>query len=91
VRARGYRGWAVVRLRLVGVDPESKTGTCPTVWVDEDTGELVLQGWDADAPTVQACREVGPVPDTESVVRLPPRMVAAIRKACDVAERSLLR
>lgn len=35
----------VVALRFIAKDPESKTGASPTVWVDDETGEVVVQGW----------------------------------------------
>ncbi|NUU24630.1 MAG: hypothetical protein HOV68_24460 [Streptomycetaceae bacterium] len=76
-------------LQFVAKDPESKDGKCPSIWVDRDTGELVVQGWDAQADMVTACLAAGPIPDGESVVRLLARMVAALREACDVSERSV--
>ncbi|GAA4960992.1 hypothetical protein GCM10023205_25500 [Yinghuangia aomiensis] len=75
-----------MRLVFVAVDEKSGGGNCPTVWVDEDAGELVFQGWDALPEMLEACRATGPVPDGESVVRLPVRMADAIRRACDLAE-----
>src|SRR5207247_3688169 len=32
-------------LRHIGTDPDSGFNGSPTVWVDEDDGSLVLQGW----------------------------------------------
>lgn len=71
-------------LRFIGVDPESQQGNSPTVWVDEDTSDLVIQGWKLDGETTA---QVGRVPDHETVVRVPARMVEIIRRACDDAER----
>jgi hypothetical protein len=59
--------------------------------VDEDTKDLVIQGWKADDTTERECLETGSIPDTEAVVRLPARMMAAIREACDVADGSAVR
>ncbi|MEV3855979.1 hypothetical protein AB0J38_16845 [Streptomyces sp. NPDC050095] len=78
-------------LRFIAKDPNTDGANCPTIWVDEDSQELVLQGWKADETTRADCLTSGPIPDSEEVVRLPARMVAAIREACDVAERSTLR
>ncbi|MFB6564086.1 hypothetical protein ACFCYH_35260 [Streptomyces sp. NPDC056400] len=74
-------------LRFIGIDPDSDTGQCPTVWVDEDTADVVVQGWKADEVLRAQCLETGSIPDTESVVRIPARMVAMLREACDDAER----
>lgn len=78
-------------LRFVAKDPNTDGANCPTVWVDEERQELVMQGWKADEDTRADCLTTGPIPDSEEVVRLPMRMVAAIREACDVAERSTVR
>ncbi len=32
-------------LRYIGKDPDSPNNGSPTVWVDEEDGSLVLQGW----------------------------------------------
>ncbi|MFE2497438.1 hypothetical protein ACFXKS_11030 [Streptomyces scopuliridis] len=82
---------AAMALRFIARDPNTDGANCPTVWVDEDRQELVLQGWKADGATWADCLKTGPIPDGEEVVRLPVRMVAAIREACDVAERSSVR
>ncbi|MEU3329956.1 hypothetical protein ABZ709_31215 [Streptomyces albus] len=74
-------------LRLIAKDPNTDTGQSPTVWVDEETHELVLQGWKIDAATMAECLKAGVIPDHEAVVRLPARMIQIIREACDVAER----
>ncbi|SCF82948.1 hypothetical protein GA0115259_1032712 [Streptomyces sp. MnatMP-M17] len=78
-------------LRLIAKDPNTDGANCPTVWVDEDRQELILQGWKVDEETRSDCLANGPIPDGEEVVRLPMRMVAVIREACDVADRSTVR
>nr|WP_062211442.1 hypothetical protein [Streptomyces sp. NBRC 109706] len=75
-------------LRFVAKDPGTDGANCPTVWVDEARQELVFQGWKAEADMRADCLTTGPIPDSEEIVRLPMRMVAAIREACDVADRS---
>ncbi|MEU1119641.1 MULTISPECIES: hypothetical protein [unclassified Streptomyces] len=82
-------------LLLIGLDPDTGGGNCPAVWVDQPEGpgtepELVIQGWLADAATLERCASDSPKPDTEAVIRVPARMVAQIREACDVVERSRL-
>lgn len=84
-------------LRFVGIDPNTGTGESPTVWVDENSSELVIQGW-KPAPELEAeCaafevpgHAIG-IPEHEAVVRIPARMVPILRKACDAAERAELR
>ncbi|MFD7838273.1 hypothetical protein [Streptomyces sp. NPDC059761] len=74
-------------LRFVGKDPNSDTGQCPSVWVDEVSGDVLVQGWKAEPAVVAECLKAGDIPDTEAVVRLPARMVELLREACDDAER----
>lgn len=68
-------------LRFVGVDPESPHDESPTVWVDEETGDLIIQSWVADEATIRQAQEAGSapghsttVPPGETVIRLPARM-----------------
>ncbi|MFJ6566467.1 hypothetical protein ACIQNU_03545 [Streptomyces sp. NPDC091292] len=75
-------------LRFFGKDPQTDGDECPTVWVDEDTADMLFQGWKADAATEAECLTVGHIPDTEAVIRIPARMVPLVRKACDAAERA---
>ncbi|MFI0978137.1 hypothetical protein ACH4SP_14205 [Streptomyces sp. NPDC021093] len=82
---------AAMALRFISKDPNTDGANCPTAWVDEATQELVFQGRKADEETQAECLESGPIPDYETVVRLPLSMVAAIREACDVAERAAVR
>ncbi|MEY9841786.1 hypothetical protein [Streptacidiphilus sp. EB103A] len=78
-------------LVFISKDPGTDGANCPTVWVDPESQEIVVQGWKADAAMTAECLTVGSIPDTEAVVRLPARLVAALREACDVAERSAVR
>lgn len=77
-------------LRFVGIDPNTGGGNCPTVWVDEETSDLIVQGWKVDELTLQDCLKTGAIPETEAVVRIPLRMVSLVKEACDVAERTQL-
>lgn len=79
-------------LRYIGVDPSTDDRDSPTVWFDEEAQELVFQGWKpgdelhrriAETP---APNHAPGIPDHEYAIRMPKRMVAVIRKACDVAE-----
>ncbi|MCK9869189.1 hypothetical protein MRI28_05890 [Nocardiopsis dassonvillei] len=78
----------MVSLKFFGKDPDSPRGDSPTVFIDEDTADLVIQGWKADEDTLSACRQVGRVPEHEAVVRVPARMVEILREACDGAGRA---
>ncbi|MCX4825124.1 hypothetical protein OG883_35740 [Streptomyces sp. NBC_01142] len=78
-------------LRFIAKDPNTNGDNCPTVWVDEEKQEFVIQGWKADEATHEECLATGPIPDTETVLRLPVRMAAVLREACDAAEGSALR
>lgn len=78
-------------LLFVAKDPESGKDGCPSVWVDEETTDLVFQGWKADPRTEAECLATGPIPGHEAVIRIPARMVPILREACDAAERAQLR
>lgn len=83
-------------LRFIGIDPNTGTGESPTVWVDEEKLDLVVQGWQDEATTAEAGAFTVPghaigVPGGEAVVRIPARMVPMIREACDAVGRAQLR
>ncbi|MBX9420918.1 MULTISPECIES: hypothetical protein [Streptomyces] len=82
-------GGALTALLFFGTDPNSGVGNCPAVWVDTDSDEgpeLVLQGKFGDEVTRAACSADSPSADDETVIRIPARMVAQIKEACDAAE-----
>ncbi|MGW4506813.1 hypothetical protein ACWENO_19460 [Streptomyces sp. NPDC004436] len=74
-------------LRFWGKDPNSDTGQCPSVWVDEDTGDLLVQGWKATEAEQAECRKSGDIPDSEAVVRVPASLRKLLKEACDDAHR----
>ena len=85
---------AETTLRFIGIDPNTGQEGSPTVWVDEEAQELVLQGWEADPDLTAQCADwtvpghaVG-IPAGETLIRIPARMVPMLREACDVAERT---
>jgi len=85
-------------LRFVGMDPNTGGGGSPTVWVEEESADLVLQGEEADellqalvGETQWVPGHTAGIPAHERVIRIPARMVPALREACDVAERAGLR
>lgn len=83
-------------LRFIGIDPPTGQQGSPTIWVDEERGELVLQGWKAGEELEAQCGQATApghapgIPEHEAVIRIPARMVQVLREACDVAEATQL-
>ncbi|WP_344327753.1 hypothetical protein [Kitasatospora putterlickiae] len=84
-----------MELDFIGIDPETGKEGSPTAWVDRAHGEIVIQGWNAGeelaariGSTSWAPDHAAGIPEGESVIRIPARMVPILREACDVAERS---
>ena len=70
-------------LLFIGKDPGSPVNDSPTVWLDEDDGSIVLQGWKiTDEATLSEVTAKGPVPDHETLMRLPARMAPILREVC---------
>ncbi|MFF2189226.1 hypothetical protein [Streptomyces sp. NPDC058155] len=72
-------------LRFIGIYPNTPTDESPTIWVDEETGDLIIQSWTADEATVKQAQEVGSIPGHstdipahESMIRLPAVMLQYI-------------
>ncbi|MFG2847380.1 hypothetical protein ACGF12_30045 [Kitasatospora sp. NPDC048296] len=82
-------------VRFIGIDPNTGGGGSPSVFLDEEEQELLIQGWNP-TPEKRALlnttewvqgHAVG-IPEGENVVRIPLRMIPILRKACDDAERA---
>lgn len=72
-----------MRLRFIGIDPGTNGGNCPSVWVDDETGDFLFQGWEvSDHVTLAEVSDRSPIAGGERVVRLPARMRALIQEAC---------
>jgi hypothetical protein len=77
-------GEDTVDLRFLGVDPESPVDESPTVWLDETSGDLIIQSYEADEATRAKCAEqpaphhAPGIPAGEAVIRLPARMLQFI-------------
>jgi hypothetical protein len=68
-------------LRFVGVDPNTPDSGSPTIWVDEADGSIVIQGWRiTDEATLAEIKAAGPIPDHETVLRIPRRMAPFLRE-----------
>ncbi|MGQ4517182.1 hypothetical protein [Streptomyces sp. DW26H14] len=85
-----------MNLRFIGIDPDTGQSGSPTAWIDETTADIVLQSYTADEATRAQCSEhTAPghakgIPDHESVIRIPARLVPMLREACNAAERTQL-
>ena len=67
-----------MRLKFIGIIPNTPNVDSPTIWLDEDTGDLLIQSYKASEEEVKACQEIGSipghsteVPDHETIIRLP--------------------
>jgi hypothetical protein len=70
-------------LRFIGVDPETPNTGSPAVWVDDADGSIVIQGWKiTDASTLSEIVATKPIPDHETVVRIPARMAPFLLEVC---------
>ncbi|MEV8637605.1 hypothetical protein AB0395_38775 [Streptosporangium sp. NPDC051023] len=61
-------------LQFIGKDPESDHDGSPTIYDDGDT--YILQGWKITDPAALAeIDAVRPIPERETVIRFPKRMM----------------
>jgi hypothetical protein len=67
-----------MRLKFVGIIPNTPHVESPTIWLDEESGDLLIQSYKATEVEVKACQEIGSipghstdVPDHETIIRLP--------------------
>ncbi|MFI1187052.1 hypothetical protein [Streptomyces californicus] len=77
-------------LRFLGIWPNTPDDGSPTIWLEESTGDLIIQSWKADEETVRAAQEVGSVPGHstdvpahETMIRLPANMLQFIPHPTD--------
>jgi hypothetical protein len=69
-------------LRFIAIDPDTDTNHCPAVFIDEETGDFLFQGWTVTDPeTLAESSQHSPIADNESLVRLPARMREIILEA----------
>ncbi|MFE7313647.1 MULTISPECIES: hypothetical protein [unclassified Streptomyces] len=74
-----------MQLRFLGIIPNTPVDDSPTIWMDDDTGDLLIQSYKATEEEVKACQEIGSipghstnVPDHETIIRLPAVMLKHI-------------
>ncbi|MFD7384031.1 hypothetical protein [Streptomyces anulatus] len=72
-------------LRFLGILPNTPDDGSPTIWLEEETGDLIIQSWRADENTIRQAQEVGSVPghstdipEHETMIRLPASMLQFI-------------
>ncbi|MEU1018011.1 hypothetical protein ABZ383_06235 [Streptomyces sp. NPDC005900] len=83
-----------MNIHFVGIDPETDEDGCPTVWVDANAGDLLIQSYKTDNETRVTCDALSParapIPPGETIIRIPRRMIPIIRKACDELDPGVL-
>ncbi|MEU0691574.1 hypothetical protein [Streptomyces uncialis] len=64
--------------KFLGIIPNTPDTDSPTMWLHEETGDLLIQSYKATDEEVKECQEVGSipghstdVPDHETIIRLP--------------------
>jgi hypothetical protein len=62
-------------LRFLGINPGTPNDGSPTVWIDEETGDYIVQSYKVDEATLAECRKTGDIPGHETVIRLPAVMM----------------
>lgn len=69
-------------LRLLAIDPDTQGGNCLAVHLDEDTGDILFQGWtEADPQVLGEAEKNSPLASHETLVRFPARMRETILEA----------
>jgi hypothetical protein len=69
-------------LAFIGKDPESPGGGCPSVWVDEATGDLLFQGGEEmDEANRDLIASRSTILPGERIVRIPARMRGIVAQA----------
>jgi hypothetical protein len=69
-------------LRFLAIDPDTNGENCPALFVEDETGDLLFQGWTVTDPaTLVESGTHSPLADDESLVRLPARMRDVIMEA----------
>lgn len=68
-------------LKFLGIIDDTPVNKSPTIWMEEETGDLIIQSYAADDETVTEAQRVGSIPghsteipEEESMIRLPASM-----------------
>ncbi|MFI9626828.1 hypothetical protein [Streptomyces sp. NPDC052042] len=77
-------------LKFLGIIPNTPTDESPTMWLHEETGDLLIQSYKATEEEVRACQEAGSIPGHstdvpahETIIRLPAVMLKYIPRPAD--------
>jgi hypothetical protein len=82
VRAATISKEETMPLKFIGIDPDTPGGGCPSVWVDEVTGDLLFQGGEElDEANRSQIAARSPILPNERIVRIPARMRHIVRDA----------
>jgi hypothetical protein len=72
-------------LQFLGIISNTPTDESPTIWLDDTTGDLIIQSYKADDDTIRQAQEVGSIPGHstaipphETMIRLPAEMLKYI-------------
>jgi hypothetical protein len=69
-------------LRFLAIDPETNGDHCPALFIDDESGDLLIQGWiETDPGMLARTAEHSPLAENEMIVRLPARMRDVILEA----------
>lgn len=69
-------------IRFLCISPDTNGDECPALFVDDETGDLLVQGWvETDPATLAKAAEHSPLAENEMVVRLPASMRDVIMEA----------
>lgn len=69
-------------LRFLCIDPTTANDNCPSMFVDDETGDLIIQGWtETDPKVLMQAAKVSSLAENETIVRLPARMREVILEA----------
>ncbi|MFK4221583.1 hypothetical protein [Streptomyces sp. NPDC019890] len=82
-------------LKFLGIIADTPTDESPTIWLHEETGDLLIQSNKATEEEVKGCQEMGSapglstdVPDHETIIRLPAVMLQYIPRPDDDSEET---
>jgi hypothetical protein len=72
----------IMRLSFVGITPDTPDNGCPAVYVDEDTGDIWIQGPAVtDSGALAEVERHSPIGAGEAVVKVPPVMRSFVMEA----------
>jgi hypothetical protein len=72
----------IMRLSFVGITPDTPDNGCPAVYVDEETGDIWIQGETvSDQRALAEVARHSPLGPGEAVVKVPPVMKSFVMEA----------